>query len=164
MVVNDPTKPGNTAVNTFFGGDIKLNIPFLTQLTTPTSLLTWIIAILAIMPWIIWIVCIFVILINVIKWVKSNGNEKEVESAKSGIKKAVVGFLSMFVLFILANLMSSFFVGTSFESLIGALAPCRIVDQSMYVFEFSRAKKITIEEAYKQCVTNKQVFIPIVGR
>lgn len=162
MVVNDPTKPGNTAVNTFFGGDIKLNIPFLTQLTTPTSLLTWIIAILAIMPWVIWIICIIVILLNVIKWVKSNGNEKEVESAKSGIKKALVGFISMFVLFILANLMSYFFVGTSFESLIGALAPCKGTNQTMYVFEYARAKNVTIENAYKQCVTSKEVFIPIV--
>ena len=112
------------------------------------------------MPFVVWIVCIAVILINAAKWVKSNGNEKEIESAKTGIKRAIVGFASMFLLFILANLMSNFFIGTNFDSLVTALAPCTSVpfrtpnyssSLNTYVYEYARENKVSIESAFKVC-------------
>lgn len=142
----------NPIVKDIIGGsDLIVNIPFLKNLVTPVSFLTWIIAILAIMPFIVWIVCIAVILINAVKWVKSNGNEKEVESAKTGMKRALIGFISMFFLFILANLMSNFFIGTNFDSLVTALAPCKGNQSYTYTFDLARRMNISLTEAYKVC-------------
>jgi len=150
----------NPVVRDILGGQLLLSIPYIKGLFSPVSFLTWVVAVLAIMPFIVWIVCIAVILINAMKWVKSNGNEKEVESAKTGIKRALVGFASMFLLFILANLMSYFFIGHSFDTLATALAPCRIpiytnslytTTQTTYVFEYSRTYSIPLDQAYKTC-------------
>ena len=141
----------NQTVEDILGGPIRLSIPFVSALSTPTSLLTWIIAILAIMPYIIWVVCIVVIIINAIKWVKSSGNEKEVESAQAGMKRAIVGFASMFILFIIANVMSYFFIGTSFDRLVGALGLC---ENDKYVFQYARDNNMDLDKAFNYCQSN----------
>lgn len=141
----------NPEVKKILGGDLVLSIPFLSGLSTPTSLLTWLVAVLALLPWVVWVVCIFVILLNAIKWVRSSGNEKELESAKTGIKRALIGFLSMFFLFMIANFMSYVFIGTSFDRLVGALAPCQAVSKDTYVFEFARKNNMDYDRAFEVC-------------
>lgn len=157
MKIDNPTDP---AVQKFFGGDILLKIPFIEGLINPSTFMIWIVSVVAILPWIVSIACIFVILINAAKWTKSSGNEKEVESAKTGIKRALIGFASMFVLFIVANVMSYFFIGDSLDKLGVALSPCRIYVQSTTVsatvigktvFEYSRSSKISLPDAIKVC-------------
>ena len=146
----------NPEVKKILGGELVLNIPFLSGLSTPTSLLTWLVAVLALLPWVVWVVCIFVILLNAIKWVRSSGNEKELESAKTGIKRAIIGFLSMFFLFMIANFMSYLFIGTSFDRLVGALGIC---GKDQYVFQYARDNKMDMDKALEFCQSSKNSYV-----
>lgn len=155
MKIDNPTDP---AVQKFFGGDIIINIPYLKELLNPGSFVSWIISVIIILPWVVSIVCIFVILINAIKWVKSSGNEKEVESAKIGIKRALVGFTSMFIIFIISNIISFIILGVNLDRVAVALSPCiyisstRVVTARQYtVLEYSRANNITLPYAIVLC-------------
>ncbi|MEI6462572.1 MAG: hypothetical protein WCO33_02785 [bacterium] len=121
-------------VKGIIGGEIKLNLfgaGLAIQL--PQNLAQLLISIVIILPYVILIASLIMILIGAINWVKSNGNEKELEKAQKTIKNAIVGFIFMFVIFIVSNFISYLFIGLSISDTFFALAPCgsvgNVIDQ-----------------------------------
>lgn len=90
----------------------------------PQNVAQVVILIVGILPVIVFIVVIIMVLIGAIKWVKSNGNEKELEKAQKTIKNAIIGFVLLVVFFSISNLVSFLLIGFTITDAFFALAPC----------------------------------------
>ncbi|MEI6887071.1 MAG: hypothetical protein WCK31_02425 [bacterium] len=114
------TKTFNDVIGTFtlnlIGKDFKIQLP--------QNIAQVVVAVIGILPYIVIIAAIIMVMVGAYHWIKSNGNEKELEKGKETIINALKGIIVLFFFIILSNAISYFLIGVSILEAFFALAPC----------------------------------------